>query len=79
MRKVPSIDDNGFFLSESVAIVRYLARENKVADHWYPTDSEKQARVDEYLEWQHLNTRILCVTFFRKKVIHTSLTDPYFF
>lgn len=75
MRKVPSIDDNGFFLSESVAIVRYLARENKVADHWYPTDSEKQARVDEYLEWQHLNTRILCMTFFRKKFLEPMLSN----
>ena len=43
---------------------RYLAREKNVADHWYPGDSRGQARVDEYLEWQHLNTRAHCATYF---------------
>ena len=31
----------------------------QVADHWYPRDSRAQARVDEYLECQHLGTRSL--------------------
>ena len=30
---------------------------DQVADHWYPKESQAQARVDEYLEWQHLGTR----------------------
>ena len=30
---------------------------HQVADHWYPKESQAQARVDEYLEWQHLGTR----------------------
>ena len=52
----------------SVAILRYLARDRKVAEHWYPSDLKKQAKVDEYLEWQHLNTRLFCAMFFRHKV-----------
>nr|QBR98219.1 glutathione S-transferase theta [Diaphanosoma celebensis] len=68
-RKVPAIDDNGFVLTESVAILRYLARERKVPDHWYPSDLKKQAKVDEYLEWQHLNTRLFCAMFFRSKFL----------
>ena len=47
-----------------VFLSRYLAREKDVADHWYPGDSRGQARVDEYLEWQHLNTRAHCATYF---------------
>lgn len=65
-KKIPCINDNGFKLAESVAIFRYLTRENEnaVADHWYPRDSKARARVDEYLAWQHLNTRIHCSAYF---------------
>lgn len=65
-RRIPCINDNGFKLAESVAILRYLTRENEniVADHWYPRDSKARARVDEYLEWQHLNTRLHCSAYF---------------
>merc|ERR1712137_696878 len=61
--------DDGFVMAESVAILRYLARERKVADHWYPSDSMKQFRVDEYLEWQHLTARRLCMAFFQAKFL----------
>lgn len=63
-KKVPAIVDNGFQLSESVAIFRYLARQHNIADPWYPKDSRVRARVDEYLEWQHVNTRQTCAQFF---------------
>ncbi|XP_014479434.1 PREDICTED: glutathione S-transferase theta-1-like [Dinoponera quadriceps] len=64
LKKVPAIDHNGFKLTESIGIVRYITREFKVDDHWYPSDSKRQAKVDEYLEWQHLNTRLFCSTYF---------------
>ncbi|XP_025155514.1 glutathione S-transferase theta-3 isoform X3 [Harpegnathos saltator] len=64
MKKVPVIDHNGFKLAESVGIVRYISREFKVDDRWYPSDSKLQAKVDEYLEWQHLNTRLHAATYF---------------
>uniref|UniRef100_A0A023F806 glutathione transferase n=1 Tax=Triatoma infestans TaxID=30076 RepID=A0A023F806_TRIIF len=65
LHQVPIIDDNGFVLRESVGILRYLCREKNVADHWYPKDSQRQAKVDEYLEWQHLGTRLGCGMYFR--------------
>ena len=37
--RVPVIQDGDFVLTESVAIMRYLARERAVEDHWYPWDS----------------------------------------
>ncbi|GAB0096795.1 glutathione S-transferase theta-1 [Sergentomyia squamirostris] len=64
-QKVPCINDNGFKLSESVAIVRYLANKHNISGNWYPKDVKKQALIDEYLEWQHNNTRISCGLFFR--------------
>ncbi|XP_035772655.1 glutathione S-transferase theta-1-like [Anopheles albimanus] len=64
-QKVPCIVDSQIKLAESVAIVRYLAREYQLPEHWYPTDSRRQARVDEYLEWQHHNTRATCATYFQ--------------
>ncbi|KAK9504329.1 hypothetical protein O3M35_010689 [Rhynocoris fuscipes] len=73
-KKVPVIDDNGFLLTESVAIFRYLCRERSVPDHWYPKDSKLRARVDEYLEWQHNETRALCSLYFRLTVIEPLLT-----
>lgn len=65
-KKIPCIIDNGFKLAETVAIVRYLTRQNEasVADHWYPRAARQQARVDEYMEWQHMNTRLHCSTYF---------------
>ncbi|XP_053677843.1 glutathione S-transferase theta-1-like [Anopheles nili] len=64
-QKVPCISDNQINLAESVAIVRYICREYSVPDHWYPVDSRRRARVDEYLEWQHHNTRASCAVYFQ--------------
>ncbi|XP_065084634.1 glutathione S-transferase theta-1-like [Ochlerotatus camptorhynchus] len=64
-QKAPCIIDKDLHLAESVAIVRYLAREYKFPEHWYPTDSRKRARIDEYLEWQHHNTRAVCAIYFQ--------------
>jgi len=55
--KVPVIDDDGFHLWESHAILRYLARSRSTADHWYPKDPKAAALVDRYLDWHHSNTR----------------------
>lgn len=40
---------------------------NVVDDHWYPKDIRSRALVDEYLEWQHNNTRIPCAMYFQSK------------
>lgn len=69
--KIPCIvDTDGFQLAETPAILQYLvasaspANGRRIADHWYPCDLQQRARVDEYLSWQHMNTRLHCSTFF---------------
>ncbi|GIX77457.1 glutathione S-transferase theta-1 [Caerostris darwini] len=68
-QKVPVLEHNDFVLTESIAMIRYLAREYPIQDKWYPKDSKAQAKVDEYLEWQHLNTRLFGSMIFRQRVI----------
>uniref|UniRef100_A0A672MN32 glutathione transferase n=1 Tax=Sinocyclocheilus grahami TaxID=75366 RepID=A0A672MN32_SINGR len=57
MQKLPVLEDNGFVLTESDAILKYLAIAYNVPDHWYPKMPEKRARVDEYTAWNHANMR----------------------
>ena len=61
-QKVPVIEHKGEHVIESVAILKYLANTHSVEDHWYPKEPLAQARVDEYLSWQHANTRWLAFT-----------------
>ena len=50
---VPTLDDDGFRLTESGAIIRYLA--NKSNSAAYPANLHERARVDEAIEWFYSN------------------------
>jgi len=50
---VPVLDDDGFVLTESGAIIRYLA--GKTGSAAYPQDPKERARVDEAMEWFYSN------------------------
>jgi len=73
-QRVPAIVHDGFQLSESIAILRYLCRTFEVKEHWYPKDSQKMAKVDEYLEWQHLGMRASGSLYFRELFMRPALT-----
>ncbi|XP_059277729.1 glutathione S-transferase T1-like [Lycium ferocissimum] len=52
IRQIPAIMDGRFKLSESHAILRYLAWAFPgIADHWYPADLYKRAKVESVLDW----------------------------
>lgn len=48
---VPVIDDDGFVLYESNAIVRYLGARSGNGGFW-PADVRRRADVDRWMEWQ---------------------------
>jgi glutathione S-transferase len=50
---VPVLDDDGFVLTESGAIIRYLA--GKTGSAAYPMNLKERARVDEAMEWFYSN------------------------
>lgn len=48
--KVPVIDDDGYVVWESQAIMRYLADKHK-AHSWYPSEPRARIQVEQWLDW----------------------------
>uniref|UniRef100_UPI00398F70E0 glutathione S-transferase theta-2 n=1 Tax=Pristiophorus japonicus TaxID=55135 RepID=UPI00398F70E0 len=74
MQKVPVIVDSGFVLTESVAILKYLATKYDVPRFWYPQDLLQRAKVDEYMAWQHTNVRPHAAKVFILEVLIPKMT-----
>ena len=53
---IPAIDDEGFVLWESHAIMTYLCEKHEWFDLW-PEEIEARSRVNQYLHFHHRNTR----------------------
>jgi len=53
---VPTIEDDGFTLWESHAIVRYLAAKHGAGSLW-PTDLKARADTDRWMDWTHSFSR----------------------
>lgn len=65
--KVPVlVDDNGFSLFESGAIVKYLDAKNGC--RFYPQDIEKRAKIDQWTDFISIHIRSAMVQFFWNRV-----------
>ncbi|WP_369025415.1 glutathione S-transferase family protein [Qipengyuania sp. RANM35] len=49
-RLIPTIDDDGFLLWESNAILRYLA--DRYGPEFQPADAQQRAAADKWMDWQ---------------------------
>ncbi|VVP92098.1 Glutathione S-transferase GstB [Pseudomonas fluorescens] len=49
--RVPVIEDDGFVLWESNAIVRYLLARHAPDSHWYPADPQARAVAEKWMDW----------------------------
>ncbi|XP_012671417.1 glutathione S-transferase theta-2 [Clupea harengus] len=74
MQKVPVMVDNGFVLTESDAILKYLATNYDVPEHWYPRHPERRAKVNEYTAWHQTNTRPHAAKVFILEVLMPRMT-----
>eukprot|EP00798_Chlamydomonas_sp_ICE-L_P022751 gene22751-29918_t len=55
---MPAMDDGDLKITESAAILAYLANKYEVAEHWYPrSDIKARARVDAVMHWFHGSVR----------------------
>ncbi len=49
--RVPVIEDDGFVLWESNAIVRYLLAKHAPNSQWFPADLQARAIADKWMDW----------------------------
>ena len=49
--RIPVIEDDGFVLWESNAIVRYLMARYADGSAWYPADVKARATADKWMDW----------------------------
>ncbi len=64
----PALDDNGFKLTESAAIMAYICDKYHNASKFYPKDLEVRAKINEYLH--HHPSRVRNIT---RKVFHPAM------
>jgi len=59
---IPRLEHDGLVLSECPAILTYLGE----TFNWklWPQDRVSKAKVNQYLHWQHTNTRLISTTLF---------------
>ena len=60
-RQIPTMDDEGFYLAESSAIMQYICEKYQLEQFWSlnPKHIQSRAKIAEYLSYHHQSTRKL--------------------
>ena len=75
MGKIPVLKDGDWTLTESHAIMIYLA-EKHGWDQWYPKDLKTRTRIHEYMNWHHLNARLSSQIFVQQIQVNMGRATP---
>ncbi|XP_051806780.1 glutathione S-transferase theta-3-like isoform X1 [Acanthochromis polyacanthus] len=75
VRMIPVMKDGNFILTESAAIVEYLAQKHSAPDHWCPAELQQRARLTEYLNWQPMNIALHCARVFLLRALYPMVMD----
>ncbi|XP_068238879.1 glutathione S-transferase theta-1-like [Palaemon carinicauda] len=73
--RVPSVTDENITINESCSALRYIASKYDKTGQWYPQELDLRVKVDEYLDWQHTNTRKHGVGYFFNLVFAPKFTQ----
>ena len=72
---VPVIDDNGYVLHESAAILSYICESRKLKD-WLPDDAKERGNINAWMHWHHANTRKGTLKVLRQMLFPKKGADP---
>ena len=70
LQRIPVIEDDGFPLAESSAIMMYLCEKNKWADYYPYDDLNRKAKIHEYLSCHGEKTRKITIHAFRPVMLY---------
>jgi glutathione S-transferase len=73
--KIPVLKDGEFVLTESHAIMIYLSDKHGW-EKWCPKDLKTRARINEYMNWHHHNTRRSSEIFFSQMMVNLGRSKP---
>ena len=73
----PVLDDEGFILWESHAIVKYLVEKYDPSGKsgLYPSDLKARANINKWLDWKHSNIRVGAAGIVRRRVMKKIMKD----
>lgn len=76
LQTLPTLVDlqNQVPMIESISTVKYLCSKFKSLKAWHPQSRDERRKVNEYLDWHHMNTRHICNSYVLNKVVKPAIT-----